>query len=75
MNNFNEIKNEYKRFEHEFSDNIKDNFGFSIKNNGLEPIAQCLEVLYVQETKIEIETLKIQKTLLEAKAIMPDSGV
>ena len=74
MNNFNEIKNTYKKFENEFSDNVKDNFGSSIKNNGLEPIAQCLEILYVQETKIEIETVKIQKNLFEAKSIFPDLG-
>jgi len=74
MNNFNDIKNRYKRFENEFSDNVKDNFGSSIKNNGLEPISQCLEILYVQESKIEIETVKIQKNLFEAKSIFPDLG-
>lgn len=74
MNNFNEIKNRYRKFQDEFSNNIKDNFGSSIRNEGLEPIAQHLEVLCMQENKIEIETLNIQRVLLEAKAILPDLG-
>ena len=74
MNNFNEIKNRYRKFQDEFSNNIKDDFGSSIRNEGLEPIAQHLEVLCMQENKIEIETLNIQRVLLEAKAILPDLG-
>lgn len=74
MNNFNEIKNRYRKFQDEFSNNIKDNFGSSIRSEGLEPIAQHLEVLCMQENKIEIETLNIQRVLLEAKAILPDLG-
>ncbi len=74
MNNFNETKNKYRKFQDEFSNNIKDNFGSSIRNEGLEPIAQHLEVLYVQENKIEIETLNVQRILLEAKSILPDLG-
>ncbi len=74
MNNFNETKNNYRRFQDEFSNNIKDSFGSSIRNEGLEPIAQYLEVLCMQGNKIEIETLNIQRILLEARAIMPDLG-
>ena len=74
MNSFNETKNRYRKFQDEFSNNIKDNFGSSIRNEGLEPIAQHLEVLCMQENKIEIETLNIQRILLEAKAILPDLG-
>jgi len=74
MNNFNETKNEYRRFQNEFSKNIKDNFGTSIRNEGLEPISQHLEVLCIQENKIEIETLNIQRILLESKSILPDLG-
>lgn len=74
MNNFNEIKNKYRKFQDEFSNNIKDNFGSSIRNEGLESIAQHLEVLCIQENKIEIETLNIQRILLEAKSILPDLG-
>jgi len=74
MNSFIEIKNEYKRFKDEFSQNIRDNFGASINNEGLEPIAQPIEVLCMQENKIEIETLNIQRILLEARALMPDLG-
>lgn len=75
MNNFNETKNQYRKFQEEFSNNIKDNFGASIVNEGLEPITQHLEVLCIQENKIEIETLIIQRILLEARAIIPDLGV
>ncbi len=74
MNNFNETKNNYRRFQDEFSNNIKDKFGASIKNEGLEPIAQHLEILCMQENKIELETLNIQRILLEAKLILPDLG-
>ncbi len=74
MNNFNETKNNYRRFQDEFSKNIKDNFGASIRNEGLEPIAQHLEVLCMQENKIEIDTLNIQRILLEVRSIMPDLG-
>jgi len=74
MHSFNETRNEYRRFQDEFSNNIKDNFGASIRNEGLEPIAQHLEVLCIQESKIEIETLYVQRVLLEARAIMPDLG-
>jgi len=74
MSSFNEIKNEYKRFQDEFSKNIRDKFGSSVNNEGLEPIAQHLEALCIQENKIEIETLNIQKILLEAKSILPDLG-
>jgi len=74
MNSFNEIKNEYKRFQDEFSKNIRDNFGSSANNEGLEPIAQHLEVLCMQENKIDIETVNVQRILLEARTIMPDLG-
>lgn len=74
MNSFIEIKNEYKRFKDEFSQNIRDDFGASINNEGLEPVAQHLEVLCMQENKIEIQTLNIQRILLEARALMPDLG-
>ncbi len=75
MNNFKETKNQYRKFKDDFSHNIKDNFGSSIMNEGLDPIAQYLEVLCIQENKIEIETLNVQKILLEAKSILPDLGV
>ena len=75
MHSFNETKNEYRKFQDEFYNNIKDNFGSSIRNEGLEPIAQHLEVLCIQENKIEIETLNVHKILLEAKSILPDLGV
>jgi len=75
MNNFKETKNQYRKFKDDFSNNIKDNFGSSIMNEGLEPIAQHLEVLCIQENKIEIEILNIQRILLEARAIIPDLDV
>lgn len=74
MNNFQEIKNQYRKFQDEFSNNIKDNFGSSISSEGLEPIAKHLEMLCIQENKIEIETVNIQRILLEAKSILPDLG-
>lgn len=74
MNNFQETKNLYRKFQDEFSNNVKDNFGSSIMNEGLEPIAQHLEMLCIQENKIEIETVNIQRILLEAKSILPDLG-
>ncbi len=74
MNNFNEIKNEYIRFQDEFSNNVKDNFGSSIENEGLNPISQHIELLILQEKKIEMETLNIKRILLEARFILPDLG-
>ncbi|MEA1986988.1 MAG: hypothetical protein U9N76_05820 [Candidatus Marinimicrobia bacterium] len=74
MNNFNEAKNQYRKFQDEFSENIKDKFGSSIRIDGLEPIAQNLELLSMQENKIEIETLNIQRILLEARSLLPDLG-
>jgi len=74
MTSFNEIKKEYKRFQDEFSKNIRDNFGSSIYNEGLEPIDQHLEVLCMQENKLEIEIVNIQGILLESKAIVSDLG-
>ena len=74
MDKFNEIKNEYKQFQIEFSENIRDNFGVSIINEGLEPIFIHLKRLCLQENKIEVKTLNIQRVLLEARAIMPDLG-
>jgi len=74
MNNFKETKNQYRKFKDEFSNDIKDNFGSSIKNEGLEPIAQHLEALCIQENKIDVETINVQRILLEARAIMPDLG-
>lgn len=61
MNNFSETHTQYRNFQREFSSNVKDNFGCSINNEGLEPIAKHLEVLCRQENKIDLETLNIQK--------------
>ena len=74
MDNFSEIKNQYSGFQNEFSNNIKDNFGNSIQNEGLEPILNHLNILEIQEKKIQIETNMIKTILAQAKMILPDMG-
>lgn len=74
MNSFNKTNNEYERFQDEFSKSIRDNFGASVHNEGLEPIAQSLEALCMQENKIAVETVNIQRTIHEARSILRDSG-
>lgn len=74
MNNFSETHTRYKNFQREFSKNVRDNFGYSINNEGLEPIAKHLEMLCIQENKIDLETLNIQRILVEAKSIIFDIG-
>ena len=74
MDNFSEIKNQYRGFQNEFSNNIKNNFGNSIQNEGLEPILNHLNILEIQEKKIQIETNMIKTILAQAKMILPDMG-
>jgi hypothetical protein len=74
MDNFSEIKNQYSGFKNEFDSNIKDNFGNSIQNEGLEPILNHLNILEIQEQKIQAEIVVIQTILTQARAILPDMG-
>ena len=74
MDNFNEIKNQYGSFKNEFNSNIKDSFGNSIQNEGLEPILNHLNILEMQEQKIQAEVIAIQTILTQAKIILPDMG-
>ena len=74
MNSFEEIKNRYRIFHDEFSKNIRDDFGASISNEGLTIIDRNINILSEHEIVIDIELLKINKLLLEAKSILPDLG-
>ena len=74
MNDFKEIINRYLMFHDEFSKNIRDDFGASISNEGLTIIDRNINILCKHEIVIDIELLKINKLLLEAKSILPDLG-
>lgn len=74
MNNFFDIKSKFSKFQDDFSNTVKDHFGSSIINEGLYPVSQNIDSLVMQEEKIKLETINIQKNLIEAKSIFPDLG-
>lgn len=71
MKNFGDIKSQFRNGQNEFNNNVKDNVGVSINDNILEPISQSISNCIVIENNIEIELLKINKLLVEARSIIP----
>lgn len=69
-----ELKSNYLNFRNNFNNNVKDSFGKSIDNEQLEPIQNSLEMCIMQEEKVELEKVYINKLLFEARTILPDLG-
>jgi hypothetical protein len=71
MNNFKEIKQNFLNMRKEFNNNVKDKFGSSVDSEIFEPTFNCLNLLSLQEDKIEVESKYIKSLILEAQAILP----
>ena len=71
MNNFKEIKQNFLNMRKEFNNNVKDKFGSSVDSEIFEPTFNCLNLLSLQEDKIEVESKYIKRLILEAQAILP----
>jgi len=69
-----ELKSGYLNFRNNFNNNVKDSFGKSIDNEHFEPIQNSLEMCIMQEEKIELEIVYLNKLLFEARTILPDLG-
>ena len=74
MDNFEEIKNRFRMFHGEFLNNIRDNFGESISNDGLTTMERNINMLCNHEIGIDIELSKVNALLVEARNISPDLG-
>jgi len=68
---FSEIKQKYLNFRKEFKEIVNDKFGSSVDNEQLANIENNINFLVLQEEKIELENLKINKILFEARSIIP----
>ena len=71
MNNFKEIKQNFLNMRKKFNNNVKDKFGSSVDSEIFEPTFNCLNLLSLQEDKIEVESKYIKSLILEAQAILP----
>jgi len=71
MNNFKELKQNFLNMRKKFNNNVKDKFGSSVDSEIFEPTFNCLNLLSLQEDKIEVESKYIKSLILEAQAILP----
>lgn len=71
MEKFEDIQNSFKNIRSTFIANVKDNVGASIDKEQLESIEQTISKMKIVEDKVNIETMNINRMLLEARAILP----
>ena len=71
MEKFQHIQNSFKNIRNSFIDSVKDKVGASIDKEQLEPMEQTIFKMNIIEDKVNVETINIDRMLLEAKAILP----
>ena len=72
MANFIPIQNNFSTISSDFSQQVQDSFGNSIKNEILEPMEQILSLLsFIEENEKKITIMEVNQLLLEARSILP----
>ena len=71
MENFEEIKNNFKTTRNNFIENVKDSVGASIDKEQLESYEQSISQMEAIEKKVNMEVLNINRLLAEARIILP----
>ena len=71
MEKFEDIQNSFKSIRSNFINNVKDNVGVSIAKEQLAVIEQTINTLKIDEDRVNVEVINIDRMLLEARSILP----
>ena len=75
MDEFEDIRSDFKKMRELFRDNVRDRVGASIDSEQFESYEHILDIMVTADKRIKLEMLNINRLLLEARAILPEMEI